>query len=195
MLLLGDIWILHCTAGPFQCFPHNEMLLYVCLSLLCMITHGRIYSVSQATVVTSTDPFEKTNYSLSGCGLSYPGLSPEAKVEVWRSVCAPSLFYGVNTIYLSSGNVRKLNKVQGSLIKQSFGLSKFAHCLTLMTLRPWFQMELQTYWDEFYLWNARPEIVSYWRVTYQGLWPIEWPPSGFQWLRLHSVKYSVIRGM
>jgi hypothetical protein len=31
-------------------------------------------------------------YSPSGCGLSYPGLSPEAKVELWRSVlCSFSL--------------------------------------------------------------------------------------------------------
>jgi hypothetical protein len=63
--------------------------------------------------------------------LSYPGLSPEAKVELWRSVCAPSISW-LNTIYLKSGNVRKLDKVQGSLIKQSFGLSKFAHYAPLL---------------------------------------------------------------
>ncbi|MCG8430992.1 MAG: reverse transcriptase family protein, partial [Candidatus Omnitrophica bacterium] len=70
----------------------------------------------------------KSFYSLAQCGLSFPsGLSTEAKVELLRCVCMPTLFYGCGSIYLSKGCLRKLNSFQGVITKRAFGLSKFLH--------------------------------------------------------------------
>ena len=67
-------------------------------------------------------------YSLVQCGLGCPGgLSSEAKIELLRCVCMPTLFYGCGSVFLSKGCMKKLGSLQGSLIKISFGLSKTLH--------------------------------------------------------------------
>lgn len=66
-------------------------------------------------------------YSKSQVGMNYPGLSSEAKAYLWKSTCLPSLLYGMESVSLSAQDLKHLDSLQGSLIKQCFGLGKRSH--------------------------------------------------------------------
>ena len=81
----------------------------------------------------------KTFYSLSKCGMKYPGLSTEGKSYLWKSICQPSLLYGHECISLSDRQITRLDSTQGSLIKQSLGLgkkSRHSKLLSAMRIKP-----------------------------------------------------------
>ena len=71
-------------------------------------------------------------YRYYSAGWSYPGLSTETKKYLWESVGVPALTYGMDCIYLSKSNFKELESAQGSLIKQSLGLSKRSHHSALL---------------------------------------------------------------
>ena len=74
-----------------------------------------------------------TFYGLARCGLGHPGgLSADAKIELLRTVCMPTLLYGCGSIYLSQGCFRKLNSLQGLICKKAFGLGKRLHHTPLL---------------------------------------------------------------
>ena len=66
-------------------------------------------------------------YSMSSVGMNYPGLSSDAKSYIWKSVCLPSLTYGVEAISINDQAIKQLDSLQGSLIKQCLGISKSSH--------------------------------------------------------------------
>ena len=57
----------------------------------------------------------------------YPGLLPDVKSYLWRTVGLPSLTYGINCINFSASNLSMLESTQGRIIKHILGLSKYAH--------------------------------------------------------------------
>ena len=56
--------------------------------------------------------------------MSYPGLASDAKAYIWNTMCRPVLLYGSDCIDICAPNMRKLETLQGNLLKQSLGLSK-----------------------------------------------------------------------
>lgn len=72
-------------------------------------------------------------YSYNEHGLCFPGLSTEAKVYLWQTVCAPTLVYGCDALYLTKEAISKLDVLQGNLIKQALGLSR--RCRTSRLLK------------------------------------------------------------
>ena len=50
----------------------------------------------------------RSYYSLSGCGMSFPGLN--VKIER-HSVCVPTLKYGLETMYLTNFQFKKLESI------------------------------------------------------------------------------------
>lgn len=66
-------------------------------------------------------------YSLGCAGMSFPGTSADVKTCLWNSVCVPSLTYGLDLLPLSKRAMDKMESVQGSLVKQAFGISKRSH--------------------------------------------------------------------
>ena len=62
-------------------------------------------------------------YSPSGCGMSFPGFNVDIKKIIWDSVCVSTLKYGLETRYLSNTKIKKLESLQGTLLKSSLGLS------------------------------------------------------------------------
>ena len=47
-------------------------------------------------------------------------------------MCAPVLIYGMDGIPINKNNIKKLDTIQGNLIKQAVGLSKRAHTTELL---------------------------------------------------------------
>ena len=66
-------------------------------------------------------------YSMSSSGMSYPGLPTGIKSHLWKTVCCPTLLCGIESVSLSKIQFKNIESTQGSLIKQSLGLSKYSH--------------------------------------------------------------------
>ena len=47
-------------------------------------------------------------YGLAGIGMSYPGLSSEANMHLWNTVCALVMYYGIVCIKLNDWYVKKI---------------------------------------------------------------------------------------
>ena len=65
--------------------------------------------------------------------MSYPGLPTDIKSHLWRTVCCPTFLYGMEAFSLSKIQFKNIESTQGSLIKQSLGLSKYSHHSKLLT--------------------------------------------------------------
>lgn len=66
-------------------------------------------------------------YGLATVGMTYPGLSSEAKSYIWKSLGAPIMCYGIDSIPLSSSNARKLKSAQGTILKRVMGINNRSH--------------------------------------------------------------------
>ena len=66
-------------------------------------------------------------YSLNSIGMCYPGLNTASKTYLYKSICFPTLIYGLNSINISNKCIQQLESTQGGIIKQVCGLSKQSH--------------------------------------------------------------------
>jgi hypothetical protein len=64
--------------------------------------------------------------------MAYPGATSDVKSYLWKSVCAPVLMYGMDSVPITKSNIKKLDTTQGNLVKQAMGLSKRAHTTELL---------------------------------------------------------------
>ena len=60
---------------------------------------------------------KRSMYSMSNIGMCYSGLNSSSKMHLFRSVCQPTLMYGVECLNISSKHVHILNSAQGSVVK------------------------------------------------------------------------------
>ena len=58
-------------------------------------------------------------HSMRFSGTSYPGLPTDIKSHLWKTVCCPTLLYGMEAVSLSKIAFKNIESTQGSLIKQS----------------------------------------------------------------------------
>ena len=66
-------------------------------------------------------------YSLNSLGMSYHGAAPEVQAHLYKSICQPVLTYGMECMSYSKYQYRRMESIQGRLIKQCLGLSKRSH--------------------------------------------------------------------
>ncbi len=66
-------------------------------------------------------------YSLSNVGMSYPGLNTSSKVHLFKTICQPTLLYGIDCISMSEKCIQNIQSTQGGIMKQVCGLSKRSH--------------------------------------------------------------------
>ena len=59
--------------------------------------------------------------------MSYPGAAPEVQAHLYKSICQPVLTYGMECMSNSKYQFRRMESIQGRLIKQCLGLSKRSH--------------------------------------------------------------------
>ena len=65
--------------------------------------------------------------------MSYLGLPTDIKSHMWKTVCCPTLLYGMEAISLSKIAFKNIESTRGSLIKLSLGLSKYSHHSKILT--------------------------------------------------------------
>ena len=58
-------------------------------------------------------------YSLNSLGMSYPGAAPEVQAHLYKSICQPVLTYGMECMSNSKDQFRRMESIQGRLIKRS----------------------------------------------------------------------------
>ncbi|KAK2177349.1 hypothetical protein NP493_604g01048 [Ridgeia piscesae] len=66
-------------------------------------------------------------YGLGNPGLLYPGATPDVQAYLYKCIRQPTLTYGLECMGSTAIQMRRLESVQGRLIKQSLGLSKLSH--------------------------------------------------------------------
>ena len=69
----------------------------------------------------------RATYGLQSVGMSYPGLNSEAKAHLWRTICCPTLVYGMDTIPMSTYSQKRLDTTQGCTLKHVLGIPKRNH--------------------------------------------------------------------
>ena len=96
------------------------------------ITFSATTSAHDGHVTDRISAARRAMYRYYNTGWCYPGLSTNTKMYLWESVGVPALTYGMDCVYLSKSNLKKLESAQGSLIKQCIGLSKRSHHTALL---------------------------------------------------------------
>ena len=74
----------------------------------------------------------RSMYKLSAVGFQYPGLHTSVKTYLWKSVCAPTMLYGMDCIPLSRSDIAHLKSAQGTIIKNVMGIKKRHHHSNLL---------------------------------------------------------------
>ena len=78
-------------------------------------------------VSTRIQKAKRSMFSISNIGMSYPGLNTKSKVHLYKTICLPTLIYGMDCLSLSVNNVAKIQSAQGNIMKYVCGLSKRSH--------------------------------------------------------------------
>jgi hypothetical protein len=73
-----------------------------------------------------------SSFSLSEVGMCYPGLATETKSYLYRTICQPTLTYGLDAISASEGLLRQMDSTQGCIMKRVCGIPKRSHHSNLM---------------------------------------------------------------
>ena len=84
-------------------------------------------SVSRNAVDNRLNKCRQSFYSLNSLGMSYPGAAPEVQAHLYKSICQPVLTYGMECMSNSKDQFRRMESIQGRVIKQCLGLSKRSH--------------------------------------------------------------------
>ena len=66
----------------------------------------------------------RTMYALASVGCSYPGLSTEVKVHLWKTIGLSSLLHNLEIFKLKPWQQKFIESVQSSIIKRIVGVSK-----------------------------------------------------------------------
>ena len=69
----------------------------------------------------------KALYSMNNVGMCYPGLNTSTKTLIYKTVCLPSMTYGMETVNLSKQDMKQLESFQGGIAKRICGIGKRSH--------------------------------------------------------------------
>jgi hypothetical protein len=75
---------------------------------------------------------KRSMYALSNVGMSYPGLNSFSKTHLYKTICLPTLMYGVDSLDIKNKSVKHLQSAQDCIMKQVCGLSKQSHHSALL---------------------------------------------------------------
>ena len=116
--------------SPFTCEPVwrlNDVSLRndETTKILGNVFNGKGNNTSHVDM--SLNKGRQTFYILNSLGMSYPGAAPEVEDHLYKSICQPVLTYGMECMSNSKDQYRRMESIQGRLIKQCLGLSKRSH--------------------------------------------------------------------
>jgi hypothetical protein len=72
-------------------------------------------------------------YGLSGIGMTHHKVAPDVKSHLWRTICSPTLSYGLECLNISTGELKRLESLQGTLVKNSIGIGKRSRNSSLLS--------------------------------------------------------------
>jgi len=78
-------------------------------------------------VNTRIQKAKRSMFSISNIGMSYPGLNTESNIHLYKTICSPTLLYGVDCLSVSVNNVAKIQSTQDNIVKYVYDLSKRSH--------------------------------------------------------------------
>jgi len=78
-------------------------------------------------VSTRIQKAKRSMFAINNIGMSYPGLNTKSKVHLYKTICLPTLVYGVDCLSVSANNVAKNQSAQGNIMKYVCGLNKRSH--------------------------------------------------------------------
>ena len=71
-------------------------------------------------------------FGLREIGITNPTVQPDVKSHLWRTICSPTLTYGLECLKLSARDLHRLESLQGTLIKSSVDIGKRSHSTSLL---------------------------------------------------------------
>ena len=102
---------------------------------VCVMKNRLTYLVTCLILVVITNRLTKCRqsfYGLGNAGMLYTGATPGVLAYLYKRICQPTLTYGLECMSSTAIQMRRLESVQGRLIKQSLGLSKLPHNTALL---------------------------------------------------------------
>lgn len=118
------------TSKPVWFLNNNEINTVTKLNILGVTFSGdgKMYDHVQTRIQKCRRAF----YSLGDLGMSYPGLNVSSKRYLYRSICLPTLTYGLECVEISNQCKKAINSAQGSIAKNMCGLGKRSHHSNLL---------------------------------------------------------------
>ena len=74
----------------------------------------------------------KAFFGLGKVGMNHACVSPEVKGHLWRTICCPTLTYGIECLSLTATQMKALESTQGTLIKSSLRIGKRSRSSSLL---------------------------------------------------------------
>jgi len=59
--------------------------------------------------------------------MCYPGVMSDTKSYLFRTICQPTLLYGLDAVDLNNNMIKTLENVQGGIMKRVCGIPKRSH--------------------------------------------------------------------
>ena len=113
--------------SPFTCEPVWRLNDVSLRNVDTIEIHGNVFNSkgnNTSHVDNRLNKCRQSFYSLNSLGMSYPGAAPEVQAHLYKSICQPVLTYGMECMSNSKDQFRRMESIQGRLIKQCLGLSK-----------------------------------------------------------------------
>ena len=85
-----------------------------------------------AHIDKSVNASRRAMYALASVGCSYPGLSTEVKVHLWKTIGLPSPLHNLKIFKLKPGQHKFTESVQSSITKRIVGFPKRSHHTALL---------------------------------------------------------------
>ena len=110
----------------FKAEPHWQLYNNMCmenvdaLETLCVVMSND--GTADINVQKRINKCRQAYYSLDNTGMPYPGLPIDIKMYLYKSVCLPTLLFGMEIMFLLDKLIKKLESFQGSLMKRSLGV-------------------------------------------------------------------------
>ena len=116
--------------SPFTCEPlwrlNNVVLRNVdSIEILGNVFNSKCNNTNHVDI--RVQKCRQSFFGLSSTGMSYPGAPPEVQAYIFKSICQSTLTYGMECMEYSAVQMRRMESIQGRLIKQCLGLGKRSH--------------------------------------------------------------------
>ncbi len=76
----------------------------------------------------------KTYNSLYNYGTRPNGLNPFTKAHIYKTFCLPKALYGLSIITLTDSMLRKLDRIQNMILRNTLSLSKYNHLSSIKSV-------------------------------------------------------------